>query len=297
MIKLFRASLFRYFHSVLFWICFALSVVFAVIFAVYTFDDNAFFAATAVMAVMISVSVGGELGGQCKNKIIYGYGRTVIFFSELLCSFCVVSAGFAVYSAIFFVCNAAIITNMPAEVILKTALGFYLISLSLCALFVFICSASAKKTVSAILCLLTLFAMYIASGRIMTALSVSEYVTIYTVPQGENIPAPPSGEGVAPGAPLDGYEAHREKNPNYIDGTARSLLILCRDINPFSQLARYSSIAAPYLLTDGQLAEYMADPLTPDGIKSRFDRTVTEEKRKFLNTAPLYGLSVVLLYV
>jgi hypothetical protein len=294
MSKLIRAAFYRYFHSILFYVCLALSLISAAVFSYAVGRDKEMYAGllllqSLIYAVLLSVTVGGEASGGCKNKIIYGYSRLQIYFSELIAACTVVSGIYLFYIIFSFLFNISTVSQTPVSLIMQSLLGFYCISLCICALCVFISFTSGKTIAAAIICVILVFGIYITWEPTETILNKAEYFTVYTPKNAMG--GEPAFQGVRNPDDEDMIEV-KQKNPEYVGGFARKLLVLYRDLNPYCQLKRYNAVLRPYFYTEeerrhanGLISPYLIDA-------GYLDTDITEDEQKFLDTAPLYPLAV-----
>ncbi|MBR7162316.1 MAG: hypothetical protein IKD07_07860, partial [Clostridia bacterium] len=216
MSKLVRAGFFRYFHSTVFQICTALTLLLSFIFAFrisrsVQINEYCFAFETMIFAVMIAVSLGYEVSGNIKNKVLTGYSRALIYFSETIVAVTLVSMHFMWFAALSFALNAEILSHMPTDLMLSCIFGFYLMALMLTAAFVFITCAVSKQTVSAILCLVVIISLYMTSTLADAFLSEPQYLKWGKKEE--------NGE----------WEYFLEENPTYIDEPLRSILVFYRN--------------------------------------------------------------------
>ena len=299
MSKLIRAAFYRYSHNVLFYVCLALSIISAAVFSYAVRRDKEMYAAlllvqSLIYAVLLSVIVGCEASGGCKNKIIYGYGRTQIYFSELIAACAVVTGFYFIYILISFIFNISTAPQTPVSLILQAVFGFYCISLCLCVICVFISFVSGKTIAAAIICVILVFGIYITWEPTETVLNKAEYFTVYTpkTDTGEE----PVLQGEKNPDDEDMIEL-KQKNPEYVGGFARTLLVLYRDLNPYCQLKRYNSVLRPYFYTDEE-RRHANGLISPHLIEAGYlDMNISEDGQKFLDAAPLYPLSVIAVFV
>ncbi len=299
MSKLIRAAFYRYFHSILFYVCLALSLISAAVFSYAVRRDKEMYAGllllqSFVYAVLLSVTVGGEASGGCKNKIIYGYSRLQIYFSELVAASAVVSGIYLFYIIFSFLFNISTVSQTPVSLIMQSLLGFYCILLCICALCVFISFASGKTIAAAIICVILVFGIYITWEPTETVLNKAEYFTFYTPKNAMG--GEPAFQGVRNPDDEDMIEV-KQKNPEYVGGFARTLLVLYRDLNPYCQLKRYNSVLRPYFYTEEERS-HANGLISPVLIEAGYlDTDITEDEQKFLNAAPLYPLAVTAVLV
>ena len=305
MLKLIRSALYRYLHSKLLYVSAALFTVSAVVFALYIRNRNGlsiytFLFQNVILSILISITVSGEFCGCAKNKIICGHGRMKTFFSELLSAYIVVSAFFLINTALSAVLNTGFVSRLPVLLAFEVAAGFYLISLSLCSVFVFFSSIGSRKVLSVVLCVVFVFVSVIANGFIEDLLRKPEYLIFYVSDkEDKNV----SENGIVYEQDPGELTEIKQKNPEYIGGAARVIILQLYKANPFYDIVQYQNILTPYIYSDEKIHEMSAvySPGDPGydnpTYRMRFVREETEEEQRFLYEAPLYGLAVLILSV
>lgn len=281
--KLIRAGFFRYFHSTVFWVCGGLSAVLAFLFGYrlcrnVCLDEHWFFFATVVFAVLLSLSVGGEVSGTAKNKIVKGYSRTQIFFSEWLVACAIVSIFFVLYLVMAFLLNTAILSHTPLSLTVQCIVGFYSIALTLTTVYLSLVCMIAKKTVAVIVCFVLSFGVYFTSFTVADRLNNREFNKVGTL--GEN------GE----------WEFSLEKNPEYVEEPVRSVLSFYLNVNPYGQRSVYEDIVYPYLFRDGAWEAALEATANTTG-NEHLLREISPEEQRFLDLAPLYTVAPIPLFV
>ena len=274
MSKLIRAGFFRYFHSTVFYVCSALTLLLSFVFALrisrsVQINEYCFVLETVIFAVMIALSLGYEVSGNIKNKVLKGYSRTLIYFSEVIVAITLVSIHFIWYAILSFGLNTAILSHIPVSLMLSCIFGFYLMAVMLTAAFIFITCAISKQTVSAILCLVVILSLYITSTVADSFLAEPQYLKLGQMQE--------SGE----------WEHWLEENPKYIDEPLRSILVFYRNTNPYGQRAKYEAIAMPYLYTDEAWEQARKDVAGTIGIEF-LNREISNEEQTFLRQTPIY---------
>ena len=282
MLKLIRASFFRYFHSTVFWICSGLALLIAVFFGYrlcrnVCLDEFWFFFATAVIAVLIILSVGGEVARQVKNKIVKGYSRTQIFFSELIVAYAIISFFFILFLVMAFLLNIAIVPHTPVLLILQYIVGFYAIALAFTTVYCSLACMISMKTVAVAVCLVLSFTLYYSSFVVADQLDNREYNKVGAKTE--------NGE----------WEFWFEKNPEYVDEPFRSVLTLYLNINPYGQRSVYEDIVYPYLFRDEAWEAALEATKNTTG-NEHLLRDISSEEQEFLNLAPLYMVMPIPIY-
>lgn len=244
--NLLSANLLRLRKSGLFWGMLAFCLGFG-IFMVFNcwqmnqYDENdsvslngAFFIypiiVSVVLAVFIPLFFGREYSdGAIRNKAAAGYSRLAIYAANLL-------TGMAV-SLLFCVAYMAAVGTplvgfivMDARQAVLMILGSLLAVAAFCALFTLIVMTCSRKSVSAVVCVLGVFLMLIASIYVKSRLDSPEYYTNYIA----NENGIPVSNGLV-------------KNAQYLSGTQRTVFELLYNLLPSSQAVQYASRQAENL--------------------------------------------------
>ncbi len=305
MLKLIRASLYRYVHNRLLYVLFAFLFVSSVLFALYIRESNGlnfyiFIFCNVGLAVLISLTVSGEICGCAKNKIICGKSRIKVYFSELISAYAVVSVCFLFGAAVSAVINTGFVGRTPVSLALKVIMGFYLITLSSCSVFVFFSAVGGRKVVSVILCVIFVFSSALAKGLFEDWLRQPEYNVYYTGDR-QNTETDENGNVYELDPEKDDVTEIKQKNPEYLISPFREIVIHLIRTDPFYNIDRYNGILTPYMYPDEKINEmseiYPGTELYSALLKQRFVREETEEENRFLMTAPLYSLAVIALSV
>lgn len=251
--NLLSANFLRLRKSVLFWGTLALSFGFGVWVAVTQvleqmryggFEDTPAFSRYAVLiglviAVFVSLFFGTEYrDGTIRNKLITGQSRTSIYLANLI----IASVCGLLFSAAYLIACFAVGTPFLSSGLLRhletqpmvfwlTLVGMQVLVLAYSALFLLITMNCARKTSSAVACILTAILLLAAGVYLNGRLDAPEYLTSYTL--GVN------GQ-VTQGEP--------ELNPHYLRGTVRELYKFLYDFTPGGQAVQYSMVAAENLL-------------------------------------------------
>lgn len=246
--NLLSANLLRLRKSVLFWGTLALSFGFGVWVAVTQvleqmkyggFEDSpAFSRYTSVVGLVIAVFVALFFGteysdGTIRNKLITGQPRVSIYLANLItasaCSLlfeiAYLIACFAV-GAPFMSSGLLRFLEVKPTVFWLTLAGTLVLVLAYSALFLLITMNSARKTTSAVACILAAFALLIAGLYLQGRLEAPEYITNYILT-------------------VDGVDmTEPELNPRYLRGTEREVYQFLYDFTPGGQTVQYSMVAA-----------------------------------------------------
>lgn len=189
-------------------------------------DDVLFAYATIISlfsSVFCSLFIGREYSdGTIRNKLMIGTRRHSVYLSNLVLSVC----------ASLIMCLAYIFAAVVGSALFldPATLGFakavqllglsVLVIISLCAIFTAVSMLCQSKATASVICLLGVFAMFIASVIVIQSLSEEEMNESYIYVDGETneyiqVPAGP--------------------NPNYISGTTRKVYEFIQDFLPVSQ--------------------------------------------------------------
>lgn len=249
MIKLLSANLLRLRKSHLFWGTLVLSFGFGVWVAVNQileqmryggFEDSPAFSRYAsivgmVIAVFVSLFFGTEYSdGTIRNKLITGQSRTSIYLADLItASVCSMLFSIAYLIACFAVgtpfLSSGLLRHLEAQpmVFALTIVGSLVLTLAYSALFLLITLNCARKTTSAVVCILGSFILLTVGLYLNGRLEQPEYVSGYEL----------SIDGqIVLGEP--------EPNPNYLRGAKREAYQFLYDFTPGGQAVQYSMVAA-----------------------------------------------------
>lgn len=278
MIKLLRGDFIRLFKSKVFW----MGVLFMSGFAIveiwvgwmqgqlvpehpYTSPDPFLFIGTQYMGIVTAILVGSFVGteysnGTMKNKLTVGFSRTAIYFSSLIvCTSAVLMIHF-VWLAIIILGGVIIFGQFVLSAgSVTTLILISCFSLSaFAAFFVLVCILITSKSTGAVTAVILSFLMLPVAYSLHWALTDKEFIFPEYTYFIEN---------------EDGTEtevvSEAERNPNYIGGTKRKILVAIHDLLPSNQVFQ--------LCYD--------DP----SINQRVIVPVTDHNIKF----PLYSLSLV----
>ena len=247
MANLLSANLLRMRKSVLFWglmlTMFALGTLMALNY--YQMDqvedfslDGAFFTypilACITTVVFIPLFFGQEYSdGTIRNKVTAGYPRLSIYAANLLTGMMASMLFCAAYIATVIAVGVPLVGLFELDV--KLAVLMILSSLvtmaAFCALFTFISMSCSRKTLSAVICILGVFILLIASIYMRSRLEAPEYYTDYSLNMNGE---PVSGDLV--------------KNPQYINGIRRAAYEMLYNLLPTSQVVQYASQQTQNLL-------------------------------------------------
>ena len=240
MANLLSANLLRLKKSRLFWgtLAFCLGFGIFMVFNYYQMDqydsitlNGAFFVypiiVSIIMAVFIPLFFGREYSdGAIRNKVAAGYPRSAIYGADLLTGMAVSLLFCAAHMAVVAAAGTPLVgfIVMDAGRAVLMILGSLLAVAAFCAFFTIIVMICDRKSVSAVVCVLGVFLLLIASIYMKSRLDSPEYYTDHAV--WEN------------GMPIPGGLV---KNPQYLGGTQRTVFELLYSLLPSSQVVQYSS--------------------------------------------------------
>lgn len=269
MSKLFRAGLRRYIKNIVFWITLFVSIMVGVFSGMLGKTDRLFhdiyiIVAFIVYAILISLLIGVEFGdGVFRNKIVAGYSRRKIFFSEYIIAIIICLLLVLVTVVTFSLFNWVIYKQIPIDILAKIALGFVLHIISLITFISVTSMLVTKKAVSAIIALAFVFISYMVAFEININLNLPEYGQAYSFVDG--IPVEIEGE--------------LQKNPAYIDSPQRELYTFIFNVLPTGQIIKYTEIVEPYLTI------------------RHSSGALSVQEIKLLNTMPLYSVGTIIVFL
>lgn len=272
MCRLFRAGLFRFWHSSAARAGLVLTLICAFLFAwevrrEVSLGEIWFLPQMMIYAVMFSLVVGREIGHRAKNKLIAGVSRSRIFWSELTAALVMAALCFIVFAGIVFCANLRLLDHTPLSLAVWILLGFGCITLVLTAVFVTVALLAPSRTVAAVLCLVLVVALYVTSLPIEQMLREPEFDAV---------------AGTVGGEPF----YREEPNPDYVAEPWRSLLTAYREINPFSAREQFDRAVHPFLFYGEswvQAKEATAETMGPEYM----ERMLTAEEERMMRRAPL----------
>lgn len=193
--------------------------------------DGAFFVypilVCLITAVFIPLFFGPEYGsGAIRNKVTVGRSRPLIYGANLLVSMAVSLLFCVAYMTAVTVVGAPLVgfIVMDARLAVLTVLGSMVTMAAFCALFTLVVMVCSRKTVSAVICVLGVFLLLIASIYMRSRLEAPEYYTDYSLDA--------NGELVC---------GDLAANPQYLSGTRRAVFEFLHDLLPSSQAVQYAS--------------------------------------------------------
>ena len=235
MLKLLRSGMHRYLKSTLFFICFAAAVIIGFASGIDTRDERTFnnvytVFSFMVYAVLISLTVGREFSmGGFRNKLIAGYTKTQIFFSEYLLALMCCLVLMLTSAIIFFLFNlqslakfllSFLVLSVPGVILFTVCMVTFVLALSLCI---------TKRAVAVVISLVFIFVSFYLADEISLHLKFPEYTRIVSVEYGEE--------------PV--IQEKFEKNPAYVNSPKREIYTALVNIFPIGQSIQYTELSDP----------------------------------------------------
>lgn len=302
MIGLMRANLSRMLHFKAFWVCMIVCPALDVLSLILEILGNVPFRRTQVplepnlfgdtpdivllLAVFAGLFFGTEYSdGGLRNKLIVGHSRAAVCLSDLLTC---ITAGLLIFAVQFSTDLALGLArefrqNVSTEELALRVLICIFAILALSAVFTLIGTLVSSKasSVTAAICLSLVLAF--GSSLILNNLMQPEYLAPMTIAYPDEIDE--NGE--------PRVETVTEKNPNYVDGTLRTVYETLNDLLPSSQLLRMATNTQKVITPEGDSV--------PAGIYFGISATQTEETESAVSdsfaesAAPMIGYSLGIL--
>lgn len=238
--NLLSANLLRLRKSVLFWgslaFCFGIGVLMA--FQLYHMNqyeyfplDGAFFTYPIFVCIITAVFIPQFFGREysdhtIRSKVTAGHPRASIYAANLLTSTAVSLLLCAAYMAAVAAIGIPLVgpVSMDAELAVQMVLGSLVTMAAFSALFTFVSIACTRKSISAVVCILSVFLLLFASIYLESRLDAPEFYTGYSVNE--------AGEVVW---------GNLVENPQYLGGTQRAVCEFFYNLLPPSQAIQYAS--------------------------------------------------------
>lgn len=264
--KLLHAEFSRLFHSILFWLCIAVSVVLGVglvgvrcvdiayhpeiysyVAVSYTSVDNLLFVGgiylTFAFATFIGIFQGTEYSdGTLRNKIITGHKRHHILLSKWIvcCTACCLYHLLYIFPALLSGMLLLNGTTLEARIIFTNTFITLCAVLALATILLLCTVVARNKAIGAVVCLLLTVLLFYFALSIDQKLRAPEYYEAYSFVDEET---------------GDHIYVPREKNAKYLSGTKRQVYSLLNNLLPVSQLYRVaiadSTVTPVLMLYDG----------------------------------------------
>lgn len=229
------AGIYRLSKNLLFWLALGISIIVGIVFGLSyrsqtIFDDFFVIPIFISFGIFISLSVGREYSsGTFRNKLVAGYKKATIFFSELLLHIIACSLIFVAYFGVFFVLSSTLLPTMPLSDALLIIWGYYLLNIAFAVIFTVVSCLIPSRSIGVVVCMIVFVAMMVGSTQIDFMLAQPENSTIEY---------------------MDGYGnvtgTEEVANPNYVDGVERHILEICDNALPYGQLNTYLSYMMLY---------------------------------------------------
>ena len=244
--NLLSANLLRLRKSVLFWgslaFCFGIGALMA--FQLYQMNqyehfplDGAFFTYPIFVCIITAVFIPQFFGREysdhtIRSKVTAGHPRASIYAANLLTGTAVSLLLCAAYMAAVAMIGIPLVgpVSMDAELAVQMVLGSLVTMAAFSALFTLISMVSSRKSISAVVCILGVFLLLIASIYLRSRLDAPEF---YDAPEFfTECSVNEAGEIVWVGL-VD--------NPQYLSGTQRAVCEFLYNLLPHSQAIQYAS--------------------------------------------------------
>lgn len=274
MSKLLRAGIFRFMRSKWFWLALTASFVEGLVLSevfdsLYDFDDFYIMPIFVIYSVFVSLLVGREYSeGTCRNKVITGKSKRVIFFSELILNVGACVLMFLV-CILTFVCYC-LIAKPPRSFagMQMVVLGFFLLNVSCAVIFTVLSLLIQSRAIGSVVCLAFFFAMMLGCSMMDWRLGQPAKIEWYEVNR-------------------DGSEiVHVEKNLAYSGGVKGKVYKLANSILPYGQFLGYVAVASDYV-------NYWNNPVAIEATVD-YDTEIREEYDAIERNYPVFSLMVII---
>ena len=277
MSKLLRAGIRRHLHSMVFWICLLVSLGLGVLngfrFQEYgSLDEERVIAGFLIFTVLISISIGKEFHeGGIRNKVIVGYSRAKVFFSEWLLATLSTFLCFVLITIPVVLMNLKHIECFTATNATKIIVGMLLVNVSVSVISCTICMIFSHRVVAPIICILLILCTFVLSNSISGRLEAPKHEFYYEYNQ-------ETGE-------MDEFIS-KDINPRYIDEPLRTALDIFTNAVPEGQIKEYMDI----LYEANGYSEYDYDN------ERWIPYNLTDEQIGVLNAHPYYSLGTIFIF-
>lgn len=269
MSKLLRAGVRRYLHGRVLWICLALSLAVGILNGRHLSEASAFdsmhiYGQLLIFAILISISVGTEYGeGGFRNKIVIGYTKGEIFWSEWLIAMLLSAVMFGVCMIPSLIMGHHNFTYMSFGSVVVITVAMLLCNFASVAFSLSIHFVMSGKTVSTVVNLGLILCMAFTVFQIDYNLNYGEFIY-----RSANEYA--SQEGVELEHDEEGFVAI--KNPRYVDEPLRTVLKSLLNFSAEGQAVQYADVLWSIRLN----TDYNFDTgeITPLPLKSEDARTI-----------------------
>ena len=288
MIKLLRAGVRRYLHSVVFWLASIVTVAVAVLCANgarnFYFEDFYIMIEFIIFAVMISWLVGGEYDeGIFRNKVISGHTKVSIFLSELILGVGTCLTLFLVFTAVFLLFNSYVFSAIPLSAVAKIFTDVLLVNICFASLTVTISCLIPHRAIIAIINILLVISIAFSSYTVESAVNQEEYYTEYQYEYTEKTDG--DGNTFIESTQIEGTE-HKVKNPKYISGVVREFCEVVYDVLPYGHITEYISLTSDWFGYDSYEL-YSNDDTTWE--EEHKDMKISDEDNQKINVNLIYS--------
>ncbi len=235
MSKLLHAGFRRYLKSALFYICLAAAVIIGFASGIDTREERMFNNVYTVFsfmayAVLISLTVGREFSmGGFRNKLIAGYTKTQIFFSEYLLALLCCMILMLTSAIIFSLFNLQSYARFLLSFWIWSVAGVVLFTVCMVTLICALSLSVSKRVVAAVVSLVFIFISFYLADEMYLQLNFPEYTRDVWVEYGEE--------------PV--IKEELEKNPAYVDSPKREVYTALVNIFPIGQSIQYTELSDP----------------------------------------------------
>lgn len=240
MSKLIRAVGARYSKLPILWYAFSVGVLLSFcaglkIGSEAILDDFCLLFPSIICPVLIAVSIGSEYnGGAIRNKIVFGYKREQIFISEFVFAFIIFNCLFLLSSLpVLFLNWRNLVQLLSAEILAKSFIVFYLLSLVVSAVSVTISCLSANRVFSYIIMLVSIVLLLVLGFLLSDKLARPEFIYIY-----------------------NSNEVVLTENPYYFGGVKGTVLRFLHKCNPFGQMVDSFNMLSTHINSNGVVTSF-----------------------------------------
>ncbi|MBE6857003.1 MAG: hypothetical protein E7500_06195 [Ruminococcus sp.] len=261
MVKLLRACMRRYTHSIIFWIMVVLTLGLSISIAYSArttyYDDALVLIQMLVHAIMISWVVGKEFKeGIFRNKAIVGHSKRHIFLSELISALSISFVLYLLCAIIFVAFNFYEVPLLPTDLIIKIFVDYVLLNMCLSAIFVTISCLFSHQALIAIINIALILLMWLGSQRLYGDLSQPQYYEQYETINSEWIDE--DGNIRYKEEKVEGSE-YLVDNPTYVGGVKRVIYETVYNLSPYGHIIDFV-----YFNMDWHGYDYFVNELAPE---------------------------------
>lgn len=274
--NLIRAEIYRYKNNWFFWFTLCAALLAGAFYGFVSrdgvFDDMFVVTLFVILAVFISLSIGREYGdGTIRNKVIAGKTKKGIFLSKLVTS---ISVSVIMTTTFLVPCAAMIsaeaLSNIPADILLWTVFGFFLLNISWAVLFTFVSMLISSREIAGILNFVLIIAIMFGSYQLESMIGQPEFIETeecsYVPMAPEEVKQIHDGtwegsyswdtdeNGVATYYKMVVTDKSQKPNPHYVAEPYDTILQSVDSMLPHGQINEYVSCLTDYAF----LTEYAA---------------------------------------